>query len=118
MTVIDPMAVVERLNVVFGLGCWNTYVEKLSSKEWMQKTRNGERKVYTTSVKVTLNIPEYDIHLEQFGGNTNDDEGDALKGSATDALTKIASYLGIGQEIYKGKGNIDIPDEVLKALIN
>jgi hypothetical protein len=107
MTVIHPMAVVDRLNEVFGVGAWKDYVEKLSSYEWQQKTKAGDRKVYTATSKVSVVIPEYDIHLEQFGGSTNDDEGDALKGSATDGLTKIASYLGIGASIYKGQGNGD-----------
>lgn len=105
MSVIHPMAIIDRLNGVFGFGQWNTKVEKLSAYEWTQKTRTGERKVFTATSKVTLTIPTFNISLEQFGGSTNDDEGDALKGSATDALTKIASYLGIGASIYKGSGN-------------
>jgi len=105
MSTIHPMAVIDRLNEVFGFGAWNTTVEKLSAYDWMQKTSKGDRKVYTATSRVVLDVPKYEIHLEQFGGSTNDDEGDALKGSATDALTKIASYLGIGASIYKGKGN-------------
>jgi len=120
MSTIHPMAIVDRLNDVFGIGIWNTRVEKLSSYEWMQQTQKGERKVFTSTSKVILDIEDYEIHLEQFGGSTNDDEGDALKGSATDGLTKIASYLGIGASIYKGQGNVspggtqplsDTPDE-------
>lgn len=114
MTVIHPMAVVDRLNEVFGVGKWNTKVEYIKSYDWLQQTLKGDRKVYTACSKVILDIPSENIHLEQFGGSTNDDEGDALKGSATDGLTKIASYLGIGAEIYKGHGNIDagaIPTE-------
>jgi len=106
MSVIHPMAVIDRLNEVFGLGQWQTVVEKLSSVKWIQKTKTGEREVYTATSKVIFKVPSEEIHLEQFGGSTNDDEGDALKGSATDGLTKIASYLGIGAEIYKGNGNI------------
>lgn len=118
MTVIHPMAVVDRLNEVFGIGGWNTKVEYLKSYEWMQATQKGERKVYSACSKVILDVPEYDIHLEQFGGSTNDDEGDALKGSATDGLTKIASYLGIGAEIYKGHGNINGGDEPEEEINN
>lgn len=99
------MAVIDRLNEVFGVGQWTTSVEKLSAYEWMQKTKQGERKVYTATSKVIFTVPALGIHLEQFGGSTNDDEGDALKGSATDGLTKIASYLGVGASIYKGQGN-------------
>lgn len=106
MSAIHPMAIIDRLNDVFGIGGWNTNVEKLSSREWMQETKSGSRKVYTATSKVTFSVPECNIGLAQFGGSTNDDEGDALKGSATDALTKIASYLGIGASIYKGHGNV------------
>jgi len=108
MSVIHPMAVVDRLNEVFGVGNWNTKVEYIKSYEWSQKTKTGDRKVFSACSKIALDVPEKNIHLEQFGGSTNDDEGDALKGSATDGLTKIASYLGIGAEIYKGHGNIDL----------
>ena len=115
MSVIHPMAIVDRLNEVFGVGQWNTQVEKLSSYDWMQDTTKGPRKVYTATAKVTLRIEGESIHLEQFGGSTNDDEGDALKGAATDGLTKIASYLGIGASIYKGQGNVgegEAPEEL------
>lgn len=121
MSVIHPMAVIERLNDVFGVGNWQTIVEKLSSVKWTQKTKTGERDVYTATAKVIFKVPNDNIHLEQFGGSTNDDEGDALKGSATDGLTKIASYLGIGAEIYKGNGNIDLgtaPDKSHHLITN
>ena len=55
-------------------------------------------------VKCTFTVEKYDIHLEQFGGNNNKDVGDAYKGAATDALTKIGSYLGIGAHVWKGEG--------------
>lgn len=108
MTVIHPMAVIERLNEVFGMGKWNFKADYISCDKEIQKTKNGERTVYMSAVKGILEIPEEGIHIEQFGGSTNDDKGDALKGGATDALTKIASYLNIGAEIYKGKGNVDV----------
>lgn len=107
MSTIHPMAVIDRMNEVFGLGAWQTHVHSERSYEWMQTTKKGDRKVYTATCHLSLEVPEFDIHLEQFGGSTNDDEGDALKGSATDALTKIASYIGIGAEIYKNNGNVD-----------
>ena len=115
MSVIHPMAVIDRLNEVFGIGKWQTNVEKLSSVKWTQKTSKGEREVYTATSKVIFKVPSEEINLEQFGGSTNDDEGDALKGSATDGLTKIASYLGIGAEIYKGHGNIDVGSAETKS---
>lgn len=51
-------------------------------------------------VKVTLEIPEYGVYYESFGGNDNGGEGsknfdlgDAYKGATTDAITKIASFM-------------------------
>ena len=111
LSTIDPMAIIERLNVVFGLGQWNFKVEYID-----RTPKTSEKTGDQVAVKGILDIPEYGIYLEQFGGNNNADLGDAYKGAATDALTKIASYMGIGQEIYKGKGNKDIDDVVLKAL--
>lgn len=104
MTVIHPMAVIDRLNEVFGIGAWNFETQFLSSEKEVQKTKNGERDVYVSAVKGRLTIGT--LILEQFGGSTNDDKGDSLKGGATDALTKIASYLGIGASVYKGMGNV------------
>ena len=60
----------------------------------------------------------YNIVLEQYGGSTNDDMGDATKGGGTDALTKIASYLGIGAEIYKGNGNITPGEKIAPKITN
>ena len=105
MSTIHPMAIIDRLNEVFGIGGWNFKTDFISCTPAIQKTRNGERNVFIATVKGRLEIGE--TVIEQFGGNTNDDAGDTLKGSATDALTKIASYLGIGAEIYKGHGNIE-----------
>jgi hypothetical protein len=117
MSVIHPMAVIERLNDVFGVGGWQTKVVFIKSYDWMQQTKTGERKVYTATCQLIFDVEEYNIHLEQFGGSTNDDEGDAMKGSATDALTKIASYLNIGAEIYKGNGNIDYGSKKTKTVV-
>lgn len=105
MSSIHPMVIVDRLNEVFGFGVWEFTTEYLSCDKTIQKTKNGDREVYVSAVKGRLTIPTYGVLLEQFGGSTNDDKGDTLKGGATDALTKIASYLGIGAEIYKGNGN-------------
>ena len=53
-------------------------------------------------VKTTLDIPEYNIHFESYGGNDNKDLGDAYKGASTDAIKKIGSWLGIGADVFKG----------------
>jgi hypothetical protein len=117
MSVIHPMAVIERLNEVFGVGGWNFETDFISCDKEVQKTTKGERNVYVSAVRGRLTVESEGIKIEQFGGNTNDDKGDTLKGGATDALTKCASYLGIGAEIYKGHGNIDVGEVVKKGVI-
>lgn len=112
MSSIHPMAVIDRLNEVFGYGGWNTEVEKLESRAWVQKTQNGQRDMWNGTCKLRLTVPNEGIILEQFGGSPNDDEGDAMKGAATDALTKCASMLGIGASVYKGQGNVTIAQPV------
>ena len=89
LSAIKVIYVVERLNEVFGLNGWhiaNEVVEK------------GAMVV----VKGTLTIDDYGIRIEQYGGNANSDRGDAYKGACTDALSKCASYIGIGMDVYKG----------------
>lgn len=118
MSAIHPMAIIDRLNSVFGFGTWSFTTEPISWNKEVQQTRNGERDVYVSAVKGTLEIPEFAVLIQQYGGSTNDDLGDSLKGSGTDALTKIASYLGIGAEIYKGRGNVAPGDEPQQSSLN
>jgi hypothetical protein len=89
LSVIKVIYVVERLNEVFGLNGWHVDNEVVET---------GRMVV----VRATLSIPRYAIAVEQFGGNDNPDRGDAYKGACTDALSKCASYLGIGMDVYKG----------------
>jgi len=107
MSAIHPMAIIDVLNEAFGLGEWEFKSEYIQCNPWTQKTRNGERSMYMSAVKGMLIVPKHGIHIEQYGGSSNDDMGDALKGGATDALTKCASYLGVGASIYKGQGNTE-----------
>jgi hypothetical protein len=88
---IKSIYVTERLNEVFGVGSWKLFTEYIEKVDKM------------VVVKVTFRIPEYNIDYECFGGNDNADLGDAYKGATTDALTKIASWLGIGREVFKGE---------------
>lgn len=96
LSVIKVIYVVERLNDVFGLNGWRVT---------NQVVEHGKMVV----VKATLTIPAYGITVEQYGGNDNPDRGDAYKGACTDALSKCASYVGIGMDVYKG-----LRDERLK----
>ena len=88
LTTINPMYVVDRLNVIFGIGKWQMRYDIIETE--------GKMPV----VKGTLTVPDYSVHIEQFGGSDNSDRGDAWKGAATDALTKCASYLGIGRNVW------------------
>lgn len=98
LTTIKAIYVTERLNNVFGIGAWKIKTEEISEKPV------GKNIMVVT--KTIFTIPEYDIYYECYGGNDNADLGDAYKGSTTDALTKIGSYLGIGANIWK-----DIKDD-------
>lgn len=95
---IKSIYVTERLNEAFGVGSWTVKSKVISENA-------GAPVVY-----VTLKIPQYGIKLSQYGGNDNGgttnknyDLGDAYKGAMTDAISKIASYLGIGADVFKGK---------------
>lgn len=94
LSTIKAIYVTERLSDVFGTGSWQLHVEHITS------VPKGNRMMVV--VKTTLSIPEYGIYIEQFGGNDNDDLGDAYKGAVTDAITKIGSYLGIAIDVFKG----------------
>jgi hypothetical protein len=89
LSVIKVIYMVERLNEVFGLNGWHVANQVVESGKMIV-------------VKATLSIQEYGITIEQYGGNDNSDRGDAYKGACTDALSKCASYLGIGMDVYKG----------------
>lgn len=96
---IKSIYVTERLNEVFGIGAWQV------RSDIVEKADKG-----MIVVKVLFQIPEYGIYYECYGGNNNGGEGsknfdlgDAYKGAVTDALTKIASWLGIGADVFKGK---------------
>lgn len=98
---IKAIFVTERLNDVFGCGAWTIKTQEISV--WDKGM---------VVVKVTLEIPLYWVYYESFGGNdnwgeksANFDLGDAYKGATTDAITKIASYMGIAMEVFKGHGN-------------
>jgi hypothetical protein len=105
---INPMYVVERLNDVFGVGAFRT---KYTMQHYNEKSGD-------VVLHGTFEIPEYGVYFEQYGGNNNGganskgfDPGDAFKGAATDFLTKVASYLEIGIDIFKGQQNHNTPDK-------
>ena len=91
LSTIKSIYVTERINEVFGVGKWRTETEVVD--------KEGKMVV----VKLKFSVPEYGIYYECYGGNDNADLGDAYKGATTDALTKVASWMGIGAEVFKDK---------------
>lgn len=95
LTTLKAMYIVERLNDVFGIGRWNLRHSVLSHE-----------KGYVL-MKGSLVILDYDCHIpEQYGGHitegTNVSLDDGYKSAITAILSKSASYLEIGIEMFKG----------------
>lgn len=107
---IKAIYVIERLNDVFGVGSFTL------KSNMVERGEAG-----TVVTKTILEIPEYGVYLESFGGNDNGGEnsknfdlGDAYKGSVTDAITKICSYLEIAIDVFKGGKKPETPAVGLK----
>ena len=97
---IKAIYVTERLNEVFGIWAWTIKTDEVTNA-WKGMI----------VVKVIFEVPKYGIYYESFGGNDNGWESnknfdlwDAYKWATTDAITKIASYIGIGIDVFKWKG--------------
>src|SRR3990167_969044 len=70
---IKAIYVIERLNDVFGIGSWKITDTVIVNDG---KVFNKEDKLSVhimIVVKATLQIPEYGIELESYGGNENQD---------------------------------------------
>lgn len=105
LSTIKSIYVTERINDVFGVGKWRTETEVVD--------KEGKMVV----VKLKFSVPDYGIYYECYGGNDNADLGDAYKGATTDALTKVASWMGIGAEVFKGKADTtDTPRSAPKSM--
>jgi len=98
---IKAIYVIERLNDVFGVGAWRTKVDFVSESDG--KPRKDGTIPIMVVVKLTFEIPDYGVYYECYGGNDNEDRGDAYKGATTDAITKVGSFLEIGIDVFKGK---------------
>lgn len=96
---IKGIYVTERFNEVFGVGKWRVKVEHVTTEKKKESSKVGDMVV----VKVIFEVPDENIYYEAYGGNNNDDLGDAFKGAMTDGMTKIGSWLGVGIDVYKGK---------------
>jgi len=95
LTSIKAMFVVERLNDVFGVGRW--HLEHIAIKEQDDQIL----------IKGSLQILDYDVIVsDQYGSHKITGKGvelaDGYKSAITDCLTKCASHLEIGIDVFKG----------------
>jgi len=109
LSTIKAIYVTERFNEVFGIGAWSIKTEIIPITTGINvftqvkiTSAGRERTEFTVMCKTILEVAEYGIYYECVASSTNDDMGDAAKGATTDAMTKIASYIGIGMDVFKG----------------
>lgn len=96
LTTLKAYYITERLNEVFGVGRWTIETEEVF---------RDDKEVVLKGNFVAL---DYDVVLpKQFGGARIQGKGtsvsDGFKSAVTDCQSKLASYLGIGAEMFKGK---------------
>ena len=95
LTTLKAMYVTERLNDVFGVGRW-TVITQLIERTEDYVLMEGEFKSL-----------DYDVAIpKQFGGHNttgkNTEIADGFKSAVTDCTSKLASYLEIGIDMFKG----------------
>ena len=96
LTTIKAMYIIERLNDIFGLGRWTLEHEVINHEDGY------------VLMKGQLKLSDYpDIIVPaQYGGHktggTGTEKADGYKSAITDCITKSASYLEIGIDVFKG----------------
>lgn len=103
LSTIKAIYITERLNDVFGVGGWDFEHEVVGIYDNTQ----GEKVKPYVVVRGRLYMREFDLYSPiQYGGHDIDDKGtepaDGFKSAVTDAMTKCASYLEIGIQVFKG----------------
>jgi hypothetical protein len=103
LTTLKAMYVTERLNDVFGIGRWNIHTEI------------AERTDDYVLVKGRFESLDYDVTIpDQYGGHktsgTNTEIADGFKSAITDCQSKLASYLEVGIDVFKGKVKVNNDD--------
>jgi hypothetical protein len=98
LTTLKAMYVTERLNSVLGVGRWSINVDVI------------ERTDDYVLVQGELICLDYEVIVpKQFGGHkttgVNTETADGFKSALTDCQSKIASYLEIGIDMFKGHIN-------------
>jgi len=98
LTTLKAQYIIERLNVVFGINGWDL------TGEFIDKDKGvlflGELKLFASKegVKEILHT----VDAVGYADNKKN-MGDTYKSSRTDALSKAASFIGIGNDMFKGE---------------
>jgi len=115
LTTIKAQWVVERLNEVFGpCGIGWKYTTKFC--------REDSYVLAHVNLQYKVNGEWSEIIQGTGGHKINPELADAYKSAETDAITKIASKLGIGNDVFKGKVNpnslktVNIVEEAKKEI--
>ena len=102
LSTIKAIYIVERLNDIFGIGGWNI------ESEIVEDTTD----YVSMKGRITIGNHEdsdYFTTPYQYGGHKktgkNTEPADGYKSAVTDCQSKCASYLEIGIDIFKGKGD-------------
>lgn len=98
LTTLKAMYITERLNDVFGIGRWTVDHELIVHNE------------NYVLLEGKLKLLDFDCEIpSQFGGHSttgkNTEMADGFKSAVTDIISKSASYLEIGIDMFKGKIN-------------
>lgn len=98
LTSIKAQYVVERLNTVLGIGGW-----RLSGTYEVTKDSSGNEVGVLFHGELSARIGQRTHTIPTVGySESKRNKGDQYKGAKTDALSKAASYLGVGNEVFKG----------------
>lgn len=102
LTSLKAQYIKERLNTVFSVFGWEF-------EEAFKEVSGGI--ICHGELTVGIEEDKHDIHLERAVYATGysafkKNMGDAYKGASTDALSKASSFIGIGNEVFKGNVNL------------
>jgi hypothetical protein len=98
LTSIKAQYVIERLNTVLGIGGW-----RLEGNYEVTKDADGKEMGVLFHGQLSARIGNRMHTVPTVGySEAKRNKGDQYKGAKTDALSKAASYLGVGNEVFKG----------------
>lgn len=110
LSTIKSIFIIERLNSVFGICGWDFEHEIIGmydNIDYDQNKNEVRRRPYVMA-KGRIYIKAFDLYTPtQYGGHDINDRGtepaDGFKSAVTDCLSKCASYLEIGIQVFKGR---------------